>query len=77
MEIILNEDVPCEFEESNDIDLETIDLDDLSINYYDGTENYADYFLKKDNNLYIHSLRGFLFCSVWSYLINLFTFSIW
>ena len=49
MEIVLNEDVSCEFEESNDIDLESIYLDNLSISYDDGTENYADYFLKKDH----------------------------
>ena len=49
LEIVLNEDVSCEFEESNDIHLESIYLDNLSISYDDGTENYADYFLKKDH----------------------------
>ena len=49
LEIVLNEDVSFEFEEFNDIDLEAIYLDNLSISYDDGTENYADYFLKKDH----------------------------
>ena len=48
MEIVLNEDVSCEFEELSDIDLESIYLDYLSISYDDGTENYADYFQKKN-----------------------------
>ncbi len=49
LEIVLNEDVSCEFEASNDIDLEAIYLDDLSISYDDGTENYANYSLKRDH----------------------------